>query len=117
VSSTVTRSSAALMEEAAGSVRARKGLGRPFIGKRGEKDRHDEQGFGLRVLRGRRTTEARRRQRYRRAVLATRGRRGTRVRRQQGGARAVDGQEDDAWARARLEVAGGDQERSTVPAA
>jgi hypothetical protein len=52
VSSTVTRSSATLMEEAAGSVRARKGLGRPFIGKRGEKDRHDEQGFGLRVLQG-----------------------------------------------------------------
>jgi hypothetical protein len=29
----------------------------------------------------------------------------------------VDGQEDDAWARARLEVTGGDQEWSTAPAA
>jgi hypothetical protein len=28
------------------------GLERPFIGKRGEKEGHDKQSFGLRVLRG-----------------------------------------------------------------
>jgi hypothetical protein len=47
---------AALMEEAAVSVRVRRGLGHPFIGKQGEKDRHDEPNL-ITVLQGRGTTE------------------------------------------------------------
>jgi hypothetical protein len=34
-----------------------------------------------------------------------------------GGARAVEGQWDDAWARAKLEVDGGGREQGTAPAA
>jgi hypothetical protein len=82
-----------------------------------EEEGQGELSFGFEPLWGGRTREARRRQRRRRAALAKSQAAWRSGKAPARGIRAVEERQEDTWAREKLEVEGGGQERRTAPAA